>query len=52
VSVFETEGRRHLSPKVRVAILLVGSAALTAALAHLAYQYLRVGESFARLILR
>ena len=51
MSVSQTEGGRQLPPKVRLAILLAGSAALTVALAHLGYEYLRLGEGFARLVL-
>ena len=51
MSVSQVEGPRRPPVRFGVALLLAGSAALTAALAHLGYHYLRLGEAFARLIL-
>jgi hypothetical protein len=50
VAVSGRERSRQLH--LRVALWLVGAAAFTAALAHLGFHYLRLGDGFARLILQ
>jgi len=52
VSGIEPDGSRYIPGWARALVLLLGSAALTAAIAYLGYHYLRVGDSFARLIMR
>jgi hypothetical protein len=38
--------------RVRIALVVVGAAAFTAALGHLGYHYLRLSEGFARLMMQ
>jgi hypothetical protein len=52
VSAFAQEARRRLAAGMRVVAVLASAAAFTAAFGHFAFQYLRLGDGFSRLILR